>query len=44
MATLDLRELLESFSYNRKLFCAAISSIMVLIYDFIYLIIESFVS
>lgn len=30
--------------HNRKLFSAAISSVMVLIYDFIYLIIQSFVS
>ena len=30
--------------HNRKLFSAAISSVMILIYDFIYLIIQSFVS
>jgi len=43
-APLDLQGVVCELQHNRKLFSEAISSVMVLIYDFIYLIIQSFMS
>lgn len=43
-ATLDLQGVVWEPLHNRKLFSEVISSVMILIYDFIYLIIQSFVS